>query len=110
MAARNPVAYRITSASTTRPSSQTTPVGVRRSKSGSRSSTPLSRACRIASVIGSPVTLTTLRGGSPCLTRSSTRATAARPRASPNGPSRNTGGRRVTQVVAAATGAISISC
>ncbi len=110
MAARKPVAYSTVSAVTVRPSAQATPVGVSRSKSGSRSSTPLSRPRRTASVIGSPVTLTTLRGGSPCRTRCSTSATAARPCSSPNGPSRNTGGLRVTHVVASATEAISRSC
>ena len=46
------------------------------------------------------MTPTTLRGGSPRARRSSTSATAARPASSSNGPSRKTGGRRVTQVVA----------
>lgn len=47
---------------------------------------PRSRARSIASVMGSPVTLTTLWGGRPRLTRSSTSATAARPCSSPKGP------------------------
>ena len=44
------------------------------------------------------MTLTTLPGGSPARTRSSTRATAARPASSVKS-SRQTGGRRVTHVV-----------
>lgn len=107
--ARNPVAHRITSAATSRPSSQATPRAVIRSNTGRRSSTPRSRAARTASVAYSPVTPTTLCGGSPRRTRSSTRATAARPSSASKASSRKTGGRRVTQVVAAATSAISIS-
>lgn len=71
---------------------------------------PCSRARRTCSVIGNPVTETTLRGGSPSRTRSSTIATAARPRSSSNGPSRKAGGRRVTHTVPCATSAISIRC
>lgn len=56
------------------------------------------------------MTETTLIGGSPCRTRSSTSATAARPNSSVKGPSRNTGGRRVTHVVAAAYRAVSSRC
>jgi len=57
----------------------------------------------------SPVTLTTLAGGRPARTRRSTSATAARPYSGVNPVSRNTGGRRVTQVVPLATSAISMS-
>jgi hypothetical protein len=50
-------------------------------------------------VIGSPVTETTDLGGRPRRTRSSTSATAARPRVLGKGPARKSGGLRVTQVV-----------
>ena len=72
-----------------RPSSHSTPSGVIRSNIGRRSSTPAARAPRRPASTASPVTLTTLSRRQPGRTRSSTRATAARP-FSLNGPSRNT--------------------
>ena len=50
---------------------------------------------------GMPVTETTEPGISPCRTRSSTRATAARPSSGVKSVSRNSGARRVTQIVSA---------
>ena len=55
------------------------------------------------------MTLTTLAGGRPRRTRSSTSATAARPTSGVKSSVRQTGSRRVTQSVSAATGAISPS-
>ena len=95
------------SASTEVPSAHITPPAVKRSGSGWRCSTPAAIPACTSGVRISPVTLTTLRGARPARTRSSTSATAARPASASNGPSCHTGGRRVTQVVAAATGAIS---
>jgi hypothetical protein len=97
---RKPVHQRITSARSTVPSGHRTPSCVISRNIGRRSITPRARIASIAGVMGMPVTDTTEAGGSPRRTRSSTRATAARPASSSNGPSRNSGTRRVTQVVA----------
>ena len=77
-------------ARTARPT-QATPSGVIRSNTGSRSRTPRSRSRRTSGVTGSPVTPTTLPGGRPARTASSTRATAARPSSGPNSSSLNVG-------------------
>jgi hypothetical protein len=79
-----------------------------RANIGRRSRTPASRAARSAGVSGSPVTDTIEPGGSPARTRSSTRATAARPCSAVNSRADQTGSRRVTQVVLV-TAATSIS-
>ena len=91
------------------PSDHSTPSGTTRVNIGLRASTPLAIPARTPGVSPSPVTPTTLRGGSPARTRSSTRATAARPCSGPNGVLCHSGSRRVTHVVAAAYGAISRS-
>ncbi|SLI62664.1 Uncharacterised protein [Mycobacteroides abscessus subsp. abscessus] len=93
------MAHRITSACWKLPSAQRTPSGSMWSNIGRRASAPRRWAARSRSFHSSPVTETTEPGGSPRRTRSSTWATAARPASGVNSPSRNTGSRRVTQVV-----------
>nr|KOY49201.1 hypothetical protein ISGA_11680 [Gordonia sp. NB41Y] len=93
------------------PQSQHTPVSVIRVNIGRQVRMPSRRAASIAGVRANPVTETTDVGGSPARTRSSTRATAARPFSAVNGVGSNDGSRREHQNVCTpgAFRAISIS-
>ena len=102
MAARKPVAHRMTSASTVAAvvpghAARSDPVEHRQPVEHARPAGPPDRVGQRQSGH-----LTTLCGGSPRRTRSSTRRRPPGPGPRRTGPSRKTGGRRVTQVVSAA--------
>ena len=89
----------MTSAARNPPSASRTPPGSMAVNMGCRSRAPRAAAARSAGVRISPVTDTTLCGGRPFRTRSSTSATASCPARASNSSSRQTGSRRVNQLV-----------